>query len=65
MIYANVLSTPLDYDVGISFLDKTSHSIDDINFGQQELGVITYYDLINDDFAYEQSKKNDHLFDAV
>ena len=55
--YANVLSTPLDYDVGISFLDKTSHSIDDINFGQQELGVITYYDLINDDFAYEQSKK--------
>jgi len=55
--YSNVLSTPLDYDVGISFLDKTSYSIDDINFGQQELGIITYYDLINDDFAYEQSKK--------
>ena len=55
--YSNVLSPPLDYDVGISFLDKTSYSIDDINFGQQELSIITYYDLINDDFAYEQSKK--------
>ena len=55
--YSNVLSPPLDYDVGISFLDKTSHNINDINFGQQELGIITYYDLINDDFAYDQSKK--------
>jgi hypothetical protein len=55
--YSNVLSPPLDYDVGISFLDKTSYNIDDINFGQQELGIITYYDLINDDFVYDQSKK--------
>ena len=55
--YSNVLSSPLDYDVGISFLDKTSYNIDDINFGQQEIGIITYYDLINDDFAYDQSKK--------
>jgi len=55
--YSNVISPPLDYDVGISFLDKTSHSINDINFGQQKLGVITYYELINDDFAYDQNKK--------
>jgi hypothetical protein len=55
--YSNVLSPPLDYDVGISFLDKTSYNVDDINFGQQELGIITYYDLINDDFTYDQSKK--------
>ena len=55
--YSNVLSPPLDYDVGISFLDKTSYNINDINFGQQELGIITYYDLINDDFAYDPSKK--------
>ena len=55
--YSNVLSPPLDYDVGISFLDKTSYNIDDINFGQQEFGIITYYDLINDDFVYDQSKK--------
>jgi len=55
--YSNVLSPPLDYDVGISFLDKTSHSINDINFGQQKMSVITYYELINDDFVYDQNKK--------
>jgi len=55
--YSNVLSPPLDYDVGISFLDKTAHSINDINFGQQKLNVITYYELINDDFAYDPTKK--------
>jgi len=55
--YSNIIYPPLDYDVGISFLDKTSHNINDINFGQQELDVITYYDLINDDFAYDPNKK--------
>ena len=55
--YSNVLSPPLDYDIGISFLDKTSYSINDINFGQQELSIITYYDLISDGFAYDQSRK--------
>jgi len=55
--YSNVLSPPLDYDVGISFLEKTSHSINDINFGQQKLSVITYYELINDDFTYDPNKK--------
>jgi len=55
--YSNVLSPPLDYDIGISFLDKTSYNINDINFGQQELSIITYYDLISDGFAYDQSKK--------
>ena len=55
--YSNVLSPPLDYDVGISFLDKTSHSINDINFGQQKMSVITYYELINGDFAYDPTKK--------
>jgi len=55
--YSNIISPALDYDVGISFLDKTSHNINDINFGQQQLDVITYYELINDDFAYDPSKK--------
>jgi len=55
--YSNVLSPPLDYDVGISFLEKTSHSINDINFGQQKMSVITYYELINDDFVYDPTKK--------
>ena len=55
--YSNVISPPLDYDVGISFLDKTSHNINDINFGQQQLDVVTYYDLINDDFTYDSNRK--------
>jgi len=55
--YSNVLSPPLNYDVGISFLDKTSHSINDINFGPQKMSVITYYELMNDDFTYDQNKK--------
>jgi len=55
--YLNILSPPLDYDVGISFLDKTSHNINDINFGQQKMSVITYYELINDDFFYDPTKK--------
>ena len=55
--YSNIISPPLDYDVGISFLDKTSYDINDINFGQQQLDVITYYELINDDFAYDPNKK--------
>ena len=55
--YSNVLSTPLDYNVGISFFDKTLHNINDINFGQQQLDVITYYELIEDDFNYDSSKK--------
>ena len=55
--YSNVLSPPLDFDVGISFLDKTSYDIDDVNFGQQQLDVITYFELLNDDFNYDQSKK--------
>jgi len=55
--YSNVISPPLDYDVGISFLDKTFHNINDINFGQQQLDIITYYELINDDFAYDPNKK--------
>jgi hypothetical protein len=43
--------------VGISFLDKTAHDINDINFGQQQLDVITYYELINDDLNYNPNKK--------
>ncbi len=34
-----------------------SYNINDISFGQQELGIITYYDLINDDFVYNPDKK--------
>ena len=38
MIIQILLSPPLDYDVGFRFLDKTSYNINDINFGQQQVG---------------------------
>jgi len=55
--YSNIISPTPVYDIGISFLDKTSYDINDINFGQQQLDVITYYELINDDFTYDPNKK--------
>ncbi len=55
--YSNIISPAIDYDVGISVPDRTYHDIDDVNFGQQQLGVITYYDLINDDFNYDSTVK--------
>jgi len=55
--YSNIISPAIDYDVGISVPDRTYHNIDDINFGQQQLSIITYYDLINDDFNYDPTIK--------
>jgi len=55
--YSNIISPAIDYDVGVSVPDRTYHDIDDVNFGQQQLGVITYYDLINDDFNYDMTVK--------
>jgi len=55
--YSNIISPTPVYDIGISFLDKTSYDINDINFGQQQLDVITYYELINNDFTYDPNKK--------
>ena len=42
----------INYDVGISVPDKTYHDINDVNFGQQQLGVITYYSQI-EKFNYD------------
>ena len=55
--YSNIISPAIDYDVGVSIPDRTYHDIDDVNFGQQQLDVITYYDLINDDFNYDPTVK--------
>jgi len=54
--YSNVISPPLDYDVGISIPDKTYHDINDVNFGQQQLGVITYYSQIGN-FNYDAKNR--------
>ena len=46
----------LNYDVGISIPDKTYHDINDANFGQQQLGVITYYSQI-ENFNYDDKNR--------
>ena len=51
--YSNIISPAIDYDVGISFPDRTYHDVNDVNFGKQKLGVISYYDRVNDDFNYD------------
>ena len=54
--YSNTITPPLDYDVGISIPDKTYHDINDVNFGQQQLGVITYYSQI-ENFSYDAKNR--------
>ena len=54
--YSNVITPPLDYDVGISIPDETYHDINDVNFGQQQLGVITYYSQI-ENFSYDAKNR--------
>ena len=55
--YTNFLSPPIDYDAGISFPDTTYYDIDDPNFGQQKLGIVTYYDQIKNDFNYNEQNR--------
>tara|TARA_Y100001949_G_scaffold7366_1_gene5410 strand:- start:5277 stop:6803 length:1527 start_codon:yes stop_codon:yes gene_type:complete len=55
--YSNVISPAIDYDVGISVPDRVYFDINDINFGQQQLSIISYYDQINNDFNYNPIMK--------
>ena len=55
--YTNFLSPPIDYDAGISFPDTTYYDIDDPNFGQQKLGIVTYYDQTENDFNYNKQNR--------
>ena len=55
--YGNVLSQPVEYDLGISIPETTYYEISDRNFGKQELGVITYFDQISE-FSYDQETKH-------
>ena len=54
--FSNILDEPIFYDVGLSIPQKTFYNIVDPNFGEQELGVITYYDEIQD-FNYDSSSR--------
>ena len=51
--YTNELEEPILYDVGLSIPDRTYYDIEDVNFGNQEVTVITYYDQI-ENFQYDQ-----------
>ena len=51
--YSNELTEPILYDVGLSIPDRTYHTIEDVNFGSQEVSLITYYDKI-ENFQYDQ-----------
>jgi len=54
--YNNLLSEPIEYELGISIPETTYYEINDKNFGKQELGIITYFDQITE-FNYDQSNK--------
>ena len=54
--YSNELTTPLTFDVGISIAQTSHHKFTDLNFGEQDLRVITYYDEISD-FHYSPDLK--------
>jgi len=51
--YTNELEEPILYDVGLSIPDRTNYDIEDVNFGNQEVSIITYYDKI-ENFQYDQ-----------
>ena len=54
--YDNVLMDPVDYELGISIEETTRYNINDVNYGIQSLGIITYFDQITD-FKYNNETK--------
>jgi len=55
--YSNVLAEPIEYYLGISIPETTYYEINDDDFGEQQIGIITYYDQISD-FEYDQTSIN-------
>ena len=54
--YDNVLTNPVNYELGISIEETTRYEINDVNYGAQSLGIITYFDQITD-FEYNNETK--------
>ena len=54
--FDNLLSEPVNYNLGISIPETTYYEIDGGGFGKQEIGVRTYYEQISD-FNYDTVKK--------
>ena len=50
--YSNELEEPIVLNAGLSIPDRTYYDIEDPNFGNQEISVITYYDQIQN-FQYD------------
>ena len=54
--YSNMLDDPLVFNAGISIPQTTKHVVNDPNFGEQYVEVITYYDEISN-FDYNSNSK--------
>jgi len=54
--YDNVLTDPVNYELGISIEETTRYEIDDVNYGKQKLGIITFFDQITE-FDYNTETK--------
>ena len=54
--YDNVLTDPVDYELGISIEETTRYEINDVNFGKQEIGIVTFFDQITE-FDYNAEAK--------
>ena len=54
--YDNVLTDPAYYELGISIEETTRYVIDDVNYGKQELGIVTFFDQITE-FDYNTETK--------
>ena len=55
--YSYELEESILYNVGLSIPDRTYYDIEDANFGNQEVGLITYYDKI-ENFQYDQKSSS-------
>jgi len=55
--YDNVLTDPPYYELGISIEETTRYEINDVNYGKQELGIVTFFDQITEfDYNVETKK---------
>ncbi len=59
--YTKKLDVPLIFNAGISIAQTSSHDFVDPNFGEQNIGVITYYDAISN-FNYDHNSKEISFF---
>jgi hypothetical protein len=55
--FSKTLDEPLEYNVGLSIPQRSSFDVNDPNFGSQQLGIVTYYDEI-EEFHYDPATKS-------